>query len=739
MRSPFAFPARRAGLPARAGSCARRAALAAAALLALAGPVRAATLRPPLTRVEVVRDTLHGAVIADPYRWLEDKDSPETRAWLAEQDRYFHAVMDPVPGREAIRRRLSELLRTDDVSLPVERAGRLFFLRRSPDSDQRALVMRRESGGRDQVLFDPQRLSPDHSISLRLLDVSDDGTLAVIGLQHGGEDEIAVHFLDVATRRLRPDSLPKARYFGFDLAPDGKSGYYARYGREGSRILRHELGAAHSRDLLVYGEGLPPELIANAELSDDGAWLLITVGRGVAANEVKVYVKDLRHDGAVTPIVEDVKAHFEGHIGGNTLYLKTNWEALDSRILAVDLLHPQRERWREVVKEAPNAIDGWTLAGGHLLVRYLVNVVAQLYAFDADGRLLGPVPIGDLGSVREMRGRWSRPDAWLSFESYVVPPRILRVRAATAGVTEWWKPSVPFDGDAFETRQEWYASKDGTRIPMFVVGRKGLPRDGSHPVYLTGYGGFMSNETPRFRALTAVWMESGGLLAVPNLRGGAEFGEGWHRAGMLQYKQNVFDDFLAAAQDLVDRRYTTPDRLAIAGGSNGGLLVGAAMTQRPDLFKAVVCSVPLLDMLRYHKFLIARFWVPEYGSSDDPGQFEYLRAYSPYHHVSEGVKYPATLLVSGDSDTRVDPLHARKMTALLQASTGGDAPILLHYDTHSGHSGGKPIGQQIEDDTDVLHFLFWQCGLTPGAGATPAGPAGSGRSGKTRAAAGGSR
>jgi prolyl oligopeptidase len=715
---------------------AARTALVAAAIAAPAGPASPAGLRPPVTRVEVVRDTLHGAVIADPYRWLEDKNSPETRAWLAEQDRYFHAVMDPVPGREAIRRRLSELLRTDDVSLPLERAGRLFFLRRSADADQRALVMR--SGGRDVVLFDPQVLSPDHTVSLRLLDVSDDGTLAVIGVQQGGEDEIAIQFLDVATRKVRAESLPKARYFGFDLAPDGKAGYYARYGREGSRIFRHALGTDPSLDVLIFGDGLPPEIIASQEVSDDGAWMLITVARGSAADDVKLYVKDLRHDGPVIPIVDDVKVHFEGHIGGNTLYIKTNWEALDSRILAVDLLHPERDRWREVVKEAPNAIDGWALCGGHLLVRYLVNVVAMLYAFDADGRLLGPVPIGDLGSVREMRGQWGRPDAWMFFESYLVPPRILRVKAATAAVTEWWKPSVPFDGDAFETRQDWYHSKDGTRIPMFVVGRKGLQRDGSHPVYLTGYGGFMSNETPRFRALTALWMESGGVLAVPNLRGGSEFGDGWHRAGMLQYKQNVFDDFLAAAQYLVDRRYTSTDRLAIAGGSNGGLLVGAALTQRPDLFKAVVCSVPLLDMLRYHRFLIARFWVPEYGSSDDPKQFEYLRAYSPYHHVSEGVKYPATLLVSGDSDTRVDPLHARKMTALLQASTGGEAPILLHYDTQSGHSGGKPIRQQIEDDADVLHFLFWQCGLTPGAGGARSGGGARSEAG-ARGGTGGSR
>jgi prolyl oligopeptidase len=714
----------------------RRVHLALAALLFAASiawlPALAATATlpsPPPTRMEVVRDTLHGTVVADPYRWLENKDAPETRAWIGSQNDYFHKVMDGVPGREAIRARLEQLLRTDDVGLPGERGGRLFFLKRVAGQDQRILFTRKGADGKDEVLLDPQPLSPDHSVSVRMISASNDGSLAVIGLQKGGEDEFAPSFLEVATKKMRPDQLPKARYFGIEFTGDAKAVYYARYSSEGPRVFRHVLGADASQDEMIFGQGYGPGDIVGVDVSDDGAWLVIRVSHGSAADKVELYAKDLRKNGPIQTIVNDLAARFDGQVGGNTLFVRTNWQAPKNRIMAIDLEHPARDQWREVVKEGDNVIDSWTLAGGRLVVSYLVDVISQVVLFGPDGKLLGPVPVGALGSVVGLDGHWGGPDAFVNFTSFNVPPRIQRVTAANNGVKLWWKQTIPFNGDDFEVRQVWYASKDQTRIPMFIFCKKGLKLDGNNPVYLTGYGGFTVSEQPRFSTNAALWVENGGVWALPNLRGGSEFGEAWHKAGMLANKQNVFDDFVAAAQYLILKHYTSTDRLAIAGGSNGGLLVGAAMTQHPELYRAVICAVPLLDMLRYQKFLVARFWVPEYGSSENAEQFPFIYAYSPYQHVKVGEKYPAVLLVSGDSDTRVDPLHARKMTALLQASTGSDLPVLLHYDTKSGHAGGKAVTQQIEDDADVMQFLFWQLGMTPnsGAPAAPAAAAGSAR------------
>jgi prolyl oligopeptidase len=669
--------------------------------------------------MEVVRDTLHGTVVTDPYRWLENKDAPETRAWLAEQERYLHQVMAAAPGHDKIRARLEQLMRVDDVAVPTERAGRLFYLKRGAREELRSLVVRTGPAGREQVLMDPTTLSKDGSVSLRILDVADDGSKIAVGIQKGGEDEVEVVFLDVATRKPRADRLPRARYPTVQFSGDGKSVYYSRSGREGPRVLRHVLGAAPERDPLLFGDGLSPALIATVSVSDTGDWLLITVSHGSAGDQVELYAKDVRHDGKIVTIVNDLVARFDGRIGGDTLYVRTNWNAPRYRILAIALRHPERESWREVVKEGPSALESWALAGGRLVINYVVNVVSQLYLVATNGRVLGAVQTGDVGAVRMLTGSWSRPDVYLSFESFNVPTRIFRVNATTNSTFVWWSEPVPFRGEDYVVDQAWYATRDGTRVPMFISHRRDMPRDGKRPVYLTGYGGFAVSRTPHFSAEAALWMENGGVWVEPSLRGGGEFGEAWHKAGMLDRKQNVFDDFESAAEWLIKNRFTSSEHLAIAGGSNGGLLVGAALTQRPDLFRAVVCSVPLLDMLRYHKFLVARFWVPEYGSSEDSAQFRALYGYSPYQAVRIGEQYPAVMFVSGDSDTRVDPLHARKMTALLQSATGSDKPVVLDYDTRSGHSGGKPMSQQIEDNATHMQFLFWQLGMTPRDGAPP--------------------
>ena len=416
----------------------------------------------------------------------------------------------------------------------------------------------------------------------------------------------------------------------------------------------------------------------------------------------------------IRPIVNDIDARFEGEAVDGRLFVRTDWKAPNGRILAIDLSSPARENWKEVIPHSEAVIRSFSLVGGKLFVNTLENVISRVQVFSTDGQTLSQIKFPAIGSVSGVGGRWDQEEAFFSFSSYHIPRTIYRYDAANSEQSVWSRSNVPLDSARFEVKQVWYCSKDGTRIPMFLVYRKGIELDGSNPTYLYGYGGFNISLTPRFSSRAVVWMEQGGLFAVANLRGGGEFGENWHRAGMLDKKQNVFDDFLSAAEWLIDKGYTKPAKLAIAGGSNGGLLVGAALTQRPELFRAVVCSYPLLDMVRYHQFLVARFWIPEYGSSEDPDQFRVLQAYSPYHRVKKGGRYPAVLFITGDSDTRVDPLHARKMAALLQASTRSEHPVLLHYDTRLGHSRGRPISRQIADLTLELSFLFDQLGVGKG-------------------------
>jgi len=690
--------------------------LAPVLLLALAlaavRPAPAAPLCPP-TRVEVVRDTLHGVVIEDPYRWLEAKDAPGTRAWIDAQNRYRESVMAGVPGLDPIKARLAQLLKVDAVGIPIERGGRYFFTRRRADQDLNVLCLRRSPRGRDEVLVDPHTLTADHSKSVLFMDISPDGKLVAIGTRDGGADEVTVAFRDVDGGQDLADRMPSMRFYNLTITPDRKGVYYSKFTPEGPRVLYHAMGTDVAADQAIFGEGYGLDKYVDVGLSEEGRYLLVTVYFGSSGERSEVWVKDLLRDGPLEPVIRGLAGSFVGAIAGDQLYVQTNWKAPKSRILRVDLKDPAPERWTEVVPEGTGVLESFSLAGGRLFVNYLENVASKVRIFAADGRPLGEIAFPTIGTVGGMNGRWASNEAFFTFASFVVPTTIFRYDVATGQRTVWWRASSPVASDAFETKQVWYASKDGTKVPMFLVHRKGLRLDGTHPVYLTGYGGFTVNETPRYSSTAVLWAESGGVYALPSLRGGAEFGEDWHRAGMLGKKQNVFDDFIAAAEWLVHDRYASPERIAIEGGSNGGLLVGAALTQRPDLFRAVVCEYPLLDMLRYQRFLIARLWVPEYGSAEDAEQFPYLRAYSPYEQVKPGTAYPATLLVTGDSDTRVDPLHARKMTARLQAATASARPVLLYYDVKAGHSSGKPVSKRIEDDAVVMQFLYWQLGMDP--------------------------
>ena len=676
-------------------------------------------LAPPKTRTDNVTENLNGVEITDPYRWLEDQDSPETRAWINEQNQYSQTVLSTLPSRDAIHKRLEQLLKIDTIGIPAARGGRYFYNKRLATQNQSVIYMRAGLSGTEEVLIDPNRMSADQTTSAGIVDITEDGKWIAYSIRQGGKDETTIHFLDVDARKDLPEQLAEARYSGIQILP-GKSGifYSKSIYPEGekqtvSRVYYHATGTNQGQDKMIFGEGYGPTDIISPDLSLDGRYLIIYVFHGSSGDNTDLFMKDVKSDVPITPIVKDLKSSFGGEVVGDHLFVDTNFKAPNRRIVDIDLRNPAPDKWREVIPEAQAVLSNFSIVGGRIFANYLENVSTKVKVFDMSGKFVRDIPFPTIGTAGGMAGRPDRDEGFYSFSSFAQPVTIYRYSAATGKQEVWARINVPVNSSEIETKQVWYASKDGTRIPMFLVYKKGLSLDGNRPVFLTGYGGFNLRQTPGFSSTAALWAEHGGVFALPNLRGGGEFGEKWHQAGMFGNKQNVFDDFIGAAEWLIKNNYTNPKKLAISGGSNGGLLVGAALTQRPDLYQAVVCSYPLLDMVRYHRFLVARYWVTEYGSSDDPDQFKYIYKYSPYHNVNQATKYPAVLLITGDSDTRVAPLHARKMTARLQAATGSDRPILLHYDTKAGHSGGLPVSKQIDDATDTLSFLFWQLGVTP--------------------------
>jgi prolyl oligopeptidase len=695
----------------------RRSAALLALTLAACQPAAPPLPHPPETRVEPVVEVLHGVEIVDPYRWLEDQESAETRAWIDAQNAYTDAVLADLPQRRELTARFRELMEVDQVQLPLAAAGRYFFLKRSAGQDLFVLHLRR-GDGEDEVLLDPHALSEDHSTNITLLDASRDGTLLAYGLRQGGEDEIVPRLFDVDRRRDLPDVFPEGDYFTVSISPDNAHVYYTRGTADGPRLYHHRVGG-DGEDELLFGDGYDPGKLLLSWLDPEGRYLLVHVLYGSAADRVDVYLKDLAAGGPFVTAVEGVEARFFASVADGRLLVHTDLGAPNGRIMAADAADPAFESWRELIAERDNAViislGSVAAIGGRLFVNYLEDVTSKVVTFDLDGRELGEVPFGALGSVEEMGGLWDSSEAFFTFSSFHLPDSIYRYDTESGELEVWARPEVAVDSERITVRQEWFESQDGTRVPMFLVHAKGLELDGRRPSLLTGYGGFTVSNTPYFSAAAIVFAERGGVFGLVNLRGGGEFGEVWHEAGRLANKQNVFDDFVAAAEWLIAEGYTRPEKLAIQGGSNGGLLVGAVMNQRPDLFAAVVCTYPLLDMLRYHRFLQARYWVPEYGSAEDPDQFRVLRAYSPYHNVVDGTDYPAVLYVTGDGDTRVAPLHARKMAARMQAAKaggGGANPALLRYHTKAGHSAGTPLSEEIANRVESVAFILWQLGET---------------------------
>jgi prolyl oligopeptidase len=674
---------------------------------------------PPPTRAEAVVESLHGVEVRDPYRWLEDTAAPEVRAWVEAQNAHTRAVL-AIPSRDRLAARLDALLATGGLGTPVPVKGRLFHARRDGRQDQAVLYVRDSPTGPDRPLIDPNALSAEGTVALDWWYPSRDGNLLAFGLSRDGSEQSTLYVRDVSTSADLPDTIDRTRACALAWLPDASGFYYTRYPAPGSvpageeayhrRVYFHRLGASPNEDEEVFGRGRAKEDWLDVRLSPDGRWLVVGVSQGWARTEV--YFKD-RQDPqtAFVPLARGVEALYHVTPRADHFYVHTNEGAARYRLFRVDPLRPARSEWVELVPEGEDVLEGVAAVGGQLLAEYSVRATSRLRWFDGDGKFLREVHLPGVGSLAGMGAEWDGAELYFSFQSVTVPPSAYRLDLQTGAVTLWRRVEVEIDLDAYELSQETYRSYDGTPVDVFLASRKGLPRDGNNPTILYGYGGFNISLTPSFSAARFAFLERGGLLAIANLRGGGERGEEWHRAGMLGNKQNVFDDFLACAEWLIAERYTRPERLAIMGGSNGGLLVGAAITQRPELFRAAICSVPLLDMVRYHRFLLARLWVPEYGCADNPEQFRWLYAYSPYHRVRDGVAYPAVLLATAESDTRVDALHARKMAARLQAASPSGRPVLLRLEAKAGHGAGKPRGKVVEEVTDVYAFVFRELGV----------------------------
>jgi prolyl oligopeptidase len=688
---------------------------------------------PPKVKTDRVEDTVQGHKIADPYRWLEDPNSADTQEYVRQELAYTRSILDPLAGREQIQERLTQLLSIGTISAPAIAGPYYFYTRREGTQNQPVLLLREGVHGKDRVLLDVNQLAADGTVALDWWFPSEDGKYVAYGTSASGSEESTLHVIESATGKLLPDTIDRTRFASISWKKDNSGFYYTRHPKKGDvpageevyhvKVFYHSLGADSANDALIFdpmakgGEDHTPQDIPSVQLADDDdRWLLTSVFKGWAKTEL--YVQDLRAGTPPTEITQGRNFLYSGEIFKGKLYIVTNEDASRYRVFAVDAAHPERENWKEIIPQSDAVLQGVSVLGGKLFAQYEKNATSQLKQFELDGRFIGDISLPAIGSVSGIFGKWDRQELFFGFQSFTVPPSVYQVDFSTRRTSLWDKVDAPgIDPADYEVKQVWYSSKDGTKVPMFVFHKKGLPLDGKNPTLLTGYGGFNVSLTPTFAGGRYLWLEHGGVFAVANLRGGAEFGEDWHRAGMLEKKQNVFDDFIAAAEFLISDKITGKEHLAIQGGSNGGLLMGVMITQRPDLFRAVVCQVPLLDMLRYQNFQIAKLWIPEYGSAGDSKQFEWLYAYSPYHHVKAGTEYPAIIFMTADTDTRVDPMHAKKMAALMQSAAANgqsrERPILLRIEPKAGHGAGKPIAKQIEEGTDIYSFLFWQLGVKP--------------------------
>ncbi len=703
--------------------------VAVAAATVTAAPM--APLRYPSARLGDTIDSYHGVAVVDPYRWLEDTDAEETKEWVRQENELSSAYLNALPERAGFRARLTSLLDFERFSAPNFVGGRYFFLRNTGLQNQGVLLTAAELHGEPQVLLDPNTLALDGTVALVGYSVSRDGAFLAYTLAASGSVWAALGGVEVASGRVRPEVLTRLKFTNASWTGDNAGFFYERFpepdpGQDPSalrnqKLFYHRLGDDPKSDRVVLEMPDHPDTLFEASTSKDGRYLMVRVEHG-ADNHNLLYVKDLGGDrapdldGPFLRIVDRFEAEYRplGVVDGR-LYVLTNHDASRSKVVTADLTGPGVPLCEDLVPEGQDNLEGASLAGGTLLLRYLTDAKSRLQVVRLDGEPVKEIPLPTLGTVREVSTDPDRAELFYGFTSFLYPTTVFRYDLQTGEQTTFHPPKVDLDPTEYDVRQVFFRSKDGTRVPMFIIARRGLPRDGNRPTNLSAYGGFNISRTPEFSASLVSWLEKGGVVAAPNLRGGGEYGQAWHLAGTKERKQNVFDDFFAAAETLVAEKYTRPARLGIVGGSNGGLLIGAAITQRPELFGAAVPRVGVLDMLRYHRWTIGWAWEPDYGTSDDPVAFAYLRRYSPLHNVKPGTCYPPTLITTADHDDRVVPGHSFKFAATLQAAQGCDHPVLIRIDTKAGHGGGKPLSKVIEEESDVLSFLWHELGATDGS------------------------
>lgn len=668
-------------------------------------------------------DELHGVKVPDPYRWLEDdvRTSKDVAAWVEAENKVTFAYLEGIPQRDAIKTRLTELWNYEKFSAPFKVGGRYFYFKNNGLQNQSVLYKQDSLDAEPAVLVDPNQWSKDGTIALGSTSFSDDGRYMAYSVADAGSDWNTWRILDVETGKLLEDEIKWVKFSGAAWTTDNRGFFYGRYDEPpagaafqktnlNQKVYYHRIGTGQSQDVLVYKRPDEPSWGFGLKVSEDGRYLILTVWKGTN-DKYRVLYKDLTEPYAM-PV--DLIEHFNDEytfVGndGTTFYFVTDLEAPRKRIVAIDLHKPTEVR--EVVPQSAETLVGADIVANQFVLTYLKDARTQVKLHAIDGKFVREVEFPGIGTATGFSGKRTDTETFYSFSSFATPPSIFRYDLLTGESKLLRRAAVKFNPDNYEVKQVFYSSKDGTKVPMFIAHKKGLKLDGSNPTLLYGYGGFSVPLTPTFSITRVAWMEMGGVFAMPNLRGGGEYGEEWHKAGTKLKKQNVFDDFIGAGEWLIKNGYTRPDKLAIQGGSNGGLLVGACMTQRPDLFGACLPAVGVMDMLRFHKFTAGRFWVDDYGSADNAEEFPALLGYSPYHTLKSGTRYPATLVTTADTDDRVVPGHSFKFAARLQECHVGESPVLIRVETRAGHGAGKPTAKLIEETADLWAFLVKNLGM----------------------------
>jgi prolyl oligopeptidase len=688
-------------------------------------PSGGAALTYPASAKGTQQDIYHGTSIADPYRWLEDANSAETKVWVDAQNKVTQTFLGQIPERETIKQRLTKLWNYERFSVPYKESGRYFYSRNDGLQNQAVLYTMKSLADEPRLLLDPNTLAADGTVALSGSAVSPDGKYLAYGTAASGSDWNEWKVRDIDTGKDLDDHLKWVKFSGASWTPDGKGFFYSRYdapdeaGKLASvnyfqKLYFHKIGTPQSADVLVYDRPDEKEWGFGGEVTDDGKYLIITATKGTAP-KYRIFYKDLtKADAKVLPLIDKFEASYDFiDNDGPVFFFKTDKNAPRARVVAIDTRKPMEANWKQVIGESAQTLVGANLVNNQFVAEYLADARSQVLVFDRKGKQVREIKLPGIGSVAGLGGKRKDVETFYSFTGFTNPTTIYRLDMKTGASTVFRKPKVDFDPAGYETRQQFFTSRDGTKVPMFIVSKKGIKLDGSNPTYLYGYGGFNVSITPSFSPANLAWMEMGGVYAVANLRGGGEYGEAWHEAGTKLHKQNVFDDFIGAAEWLVANKVTSPAKLAIGGGSNGGLLVGAAMTQRPELFGAAIPQVGVLDMLRFHKFTIGWAWTSDYGSSDNAEEFKALVKYSPLHNLKAGACYPATMITTADHDDRVVPAHSFKFAAAAQeAQAKGGAPILIRIDVKAGHGAGKPTSKVIEEVADRWGFLSRTLNMT---------------------------